>query len=403
MQRQAGSVAILAVTQILSWGSLYYAFSILAPSIGRDLRLAPELLYGAFSASILIAGLASTPIGMCIDRFGGRRVMASGSLVCGSGMLCLAGAGSAAGYTGAWVVLGIGMGLSLYEAAFATITRQMPAHARRAISTITLVAGFASTVFWPLTAHLHAIIGWRPTYAAYAAIQFAVCFPLHIFLGREDGAATQQSAASRNPGSTLAQALRLPAFWSLAVAFATNAFIFSAMSVHLISLITDLGHTPQMAVFLAALIGPMQVLGRLIERSGAQTLAPQTIGRFTFAGLPAALLILAMFGQRAWAVSLFCVLYGLSNGVLTILRATLPQALFGTRHYGAIAGAMAGPALLAKAAGPVVVALVLNADSARTWLPWALLGLAALSYCWYVFALRQGGVAGDAGERAWLG
>jgi len=402
MQRHACSVPFLAVTQILSWGSLYYAFSILAPSIGRDLNLRPELLYGAFSVSILIAGLASAPIGMCIDRFGGRWVMASGSLVCGFGMLWLAGAGSGASFIAAWALLGIGMALSLYEAAFATITRRMPAQARRAISTITLVAGFASTVFWPATAHLHETIGWRPTYTLYAAMQFCVCLPLHISLGREDVAATLQGEEQRNAGSTLAQVLRLPAFWSLTAAFATNAFIFSAMSVHLIPLITDLGHASHLAVFLAALIGPMQVLGRLIERSGAQNLAPQAVGRFTFAGLPAALLILAMYGQQAWAVSLFCVLYGLTNGVLTILRGTLPQALFGTRHYGAISGAMAGPALLAKAAGPVVVALALNAGPARTWLLWALLGLAAVSYCWYVVALRQGSTTDDAGVRAWL-
>lgn len=390
MQRHAGSVTFLAVTQILSWGSLYYAFSILAPSIGRELNLRPELLYGAFSVSILIAGLASAPVGMCIDRFGGRWLMASGSLVCGSGMLWLASAGSAASYVAAWALLGIGMALSLYEAAFATITRRVPAHARRAISTITLVAGFASTVFWPMTAHLHEKIGWRLTYTLYAAMQFGVCLPLHILLGREDGAPGRQGEESRKADSTLAQVLRLPAFWSLTAAFATNAFIFSAMSVHLIPLIADLGHASHLAVFLAALIGPMQVVGRLIERSGAQNLAPQTIGRFTFAGLPAALLILAMYGQQAWAVSMFCVLYGLTNGVLTILRGTLPQALFGTRHYGAIAGAMAGPALLAKAAGPVLVALALNADSARSWLLWAMLGLAAVSYCWYVVALRQG-------------
>lgn len=391
MQRHAGSVTVLAVTQILSWGSLYYAFGILAPSIGRDLHLRPELLYGAFSVSILIAGLASAPIGMSIDRFGGQWVMVSGSLVCGSGMFWLASAGSAASYVAAWALLGIGMALSLYEAAFATIMRKAPTQARRAISTITLVAGFASTVFWPLTAHLHETIGWRPAYTVYAAIQFLVCLPLHILLGREESTIARQYVDNADANSTLAQALRLPSFWSLAAAFASNAFIFSAMSVHLIPLIADLGHATQLAVFLAALIGPMQVLGRLIERGGAQKLAPQTMGLFTFAGLPAALLTLAMFGQQAWAVSLFCVLYGLTNGVVTILRGTLPQALFGTRHYGAIAGAMAGPALLAKAAGPVVVALALNAGSARTWLLWVLLGLAAVSLFWYVFALRQHG------------
>ncbi|WP_395408797.1 hypothetical protein ACHMW6_24895 [Pseudoduganella sp. UC29_106] len=155
------------------------------------------------------------------------------------------------------------------------------------------------------------------------------------------------------------------------------------MSVHLIPLIEDLGHATSLAVLLASLIGPMQVVGRILERSGAQRLSPQTVGKLTFAGLPAALLALVLFGTHAWAVSVFCMLYGLSNGVLTILRGTLPQVLFGREHYGAIAGAMAGPALLAKAAGPLIVAIALHGQASPTALLWWLLVIAAGSYLLY--------------------
>ena len=320
--------------------------------------------------------------------------MASGSLVCGIGLLWLSASQSAASYVGAWMFLGTGLALALYEAAFATITRRSGGGARQAISTLTLFAGFASTIFWPMTAQLHDVFDWRQIYWAFAALQLFVCLPLHVLLGEDHPAQGPQGQNEVMRDSSLAQAIRHRAFWLLAGAFAANAFIFSAMSVHLIPLIEDLGHANKLAVFLAALIGPMQVAGRLIERSVGQRLSPQRIGVLTFAGLPAALLILAMFGKQAWAASLFCALYGLTNGVLTILRGTLPQVLFGSCHYGAISGMMAGPALLAKAAGPVVIGILLGAVGALGTLLWSMLALAIGSYVLYVFAVRQTEVAG---------
>ncbi|MDQ1818066.1 MFS transporter, partial [Massilia sp. CCM 9210] len=145
------TIGILAITQIISWGSIYYAFSIVAPAIARDVGLRGELVYGAFSWSLLVAGLASTPVGMLLDRLGGRHVMATGSLVCGTGLLWLSHCTGLASYYGAFTLLGLAMALTLYEAAFATINRKFDADARRAISTLTLFAGFASTIFWPLT------------------------------------------------------------------------------------------------------------------------------------------------------------------------------------------------------------------------------------------------------------
>lgn len=405
MRRSWQTIGILAVTQIISWGSLYYAFSILAPAIRSELRLSPTVLYGAFSGSILMAGLAAAPVGMTIDRIGGRWVMASGSLVCGVGLVWLSCSSSAVSYVGAWLLLGVGMALALYEAAFATITRRSGSAARQAISTLTLFAGFASTIFWPLTAHLHDVLDWRQIYLSFAALQLLVCLPLHVLLGRDDVARSTDGKGHAVRDSTLVQAMRQPAFWLLAGAFAANAFIFSAMSVHLIPLIEDLGHASRLAVLLAALIGPTQVAGRLLERSGGQKLSPQRIGILTFAGLPAALLVLTMFGSKVWAISLFCVLYGFTNGVLTILRGTLPQALFGSHHYGAISGAMAGPALLAKAAGPVVIGLSLGTVGTHAAMLWSMLALASCSYILYALAVRQnlngdGEIPGNAADRA---
>jgi predicted MFS family arabinose efflux permease len=388
MNRSTRTIGILAVTQISSWGSLYYAFSIVAPAIGASLGLRGELVYGAFSWSLLVAGLVSTPAGILLDRLGGRPVMAAGSLVCGAGLLWLSRSASLASYFGAWTVLGVAMALTLYEAAFATINKTFGTDGRRAISTLTLFAGFASTVFWPLTLQLSQRWGWRDTYLCYALLQLALCLPLHLALGRD--APGQPRSSHPGHSHTLAQALRLGTFWKLALAFSANMFIFSALSVHLIPLLTTLGHTLKLAVVMAALIGPMQVAGRVLERTVARKLLPYTIGKFTFAALPAALLALLLLGSQAWAVALFCVLYGLSNGILTIVRATIPQALFGTRNYGAISGAMAGPSLLSKAAGPLLAATILRASPAPAMLIAVLFGCSLLSLLFYLTAVADG-------------
>ncbi len=381
------TIGILAFTQIASWGALYYAFAVLAPDIGRDLGLSTETAFAAFSWSLLVAGLAATPIGALVDRHGGRWVMAAGSVTSAFGLAWLALSHSLLDYFGAWTVIGLASALTLYEAAFATINRKVAVGAPRAISTLTLFAGFASTIFWPLTHLLDARIGWRDTYLVYALVQLAACLPLHLWLGRD---APRQPPASGAPSDshTLAQAVRHSSFWKLALAFSVNFFIFSALAAHLIPMLRALGHAAGTAVLLAALIGPMQVAGRIGERTLARDAAPQVVGRFVFSTLPFGLLALALLGAEAWAVALFCALYGMSNGVLTIVRGTLPRLLFGPRNYGAITGAMAAPALLSKAAAPMVAAAILGGAAGPRTMALVLFGCSLASLLLYLSAVR---------------
>jgi MFS family permease len=395
VSQSRNTIGILAVTQIASWGSLYYAFAILAPDIQRDLGLGPELVFGAFSWSLLVAGLVATPVGVLLDRYGGRYVMAAGSLLCALGLAWLGRSASVVSYYGAWMVIGLAMALALYEAAFATINRKLESGARQAISTLTLFGGFASTLFWPLTAKLDAALGWRATYLWFAAGQAFVCMPLHLWLGGNPARGAPHSGASGR-SHTLAEALRHPVFWKLALAFSANTFIFSAMAVHLIPLLRQLGLTASVAVLMSTLIGPMQVLGRVGEMSLARRALPQTVGKFTFATLPAALLLLALFGAHAWMVAVFCILYGMSNGILTIVRGTIPQALFGREHYGAIAGAMAGPSLLSKAAGPLVAAAILRYDGSAVVLLAVLCAISVASLAFYLGAVAGEGLRAEA-------
>lgn len=432
------TIAILAVTQIVSWGSLYYAIAILAPEIVRSQGWRAEYVVGAFSWSLLIAGLAATPVGVLLDRHGGRAVMATGSLVSGIGLAALSRCDTVAGWFLAWSVLGLAMAMTMYEAAFATINRAYGMQGRKAISTLTLFGGFASTVFWPLTLKLHTLLGWRDTWLLYAALQIGLCLPLHLLLGGRDAAVRDASArpdtvpvpartltpATADPapppaagtamvapaaepaagttmvapaaapahaesGHTLREALRHPAFWKLALAFSANSFIFSALSVHLIPLLREFGHAATLAVLLASLIGPMQVAGRVGEMLLGQRVRPQTVGRISFGALPVALLALLLCGASQWAAALFCILYGLSNGILTIVRGTLPLELFGRKHYGAIAGALAGPTLVARAAGPLAVAAVIQRLPGQDALLAMLLAASLLSLGCYLAATAR--------------
>lgn len=387
MQRTWRIIGILALTQIVSWGGLYYAFSILAPSIGQTLELRAEVVYGAFSWSLLVAGLVATPTGILLDRFGGQWVMTTGSLICGLGLIWLSKVAGPWSYFGAWTVLGVAMSLTLYEAAFATINRKFDHDSRKGISLLTLFAGFASTIFWPLTLALNTAIGWRDTYLLLGAAQLLLCMPLHLMMGK-DHASTDATVVYPMHHHTLAEALRHPVFWKLAVAFAANMFIFSALSVHLIPLLQDFGHAASLAVLMSTLIGPMQVIGRICERTFARDAIPQQVGMFTFGALPAAIAALLLFGSQAWAVAVFCVLYGLSNGILTIVRGTIPQAMFGRQNYGAISGAMAGPSLLAKAAGPLVAAAILRNYFSPAPLLYVLLLMSIISFVFYIGAVR---------------
>jgi MFS family permease len=381
-------ISILSFTQVVSWGSLYYAFAILAPDMQREFGWRAEVVFGAFSWSLLAAGLASTPAGILLDRFGGRAVMGAGSLASGAGFLMLATAQSVVHYFAAWTLLGVAMAMVLYDAAFGTINREFSQNARRGISTVTLFGGLASTVFWPLTLKLNGMVGWRDTFMIYGAVHLLLCAPLHALLVPRKQRMIRSDVAHGFKNYTLKEAVRHPAFWKLAFAFSANSFIFSALSVHLIPLLQQFGHPIVIVVFLATLIGPMQVAGRIGEMTFARHALPQNVGKVTFSLLPAALLALLFLGERQWAVALFCILYGLSNGILTIVRGTVPQTLFGRENYGAISGALAGPSLISKAAGPLAAAAVLQISSSPYPLLGVLLLISAISLGFYLAAVK---------------
>ncbi|MEO8165570.1 MAG: MFS transporter [Betaproteobacteria bacterium] len=358
-------ICVLGITQIIGYGSVFYSFSLLMEPLQGALGSSKSAIVGAFSFALVVAGLCATHVGSTIDRIGGRQIMTIGSVAAGLLLVALSHVESLFGLYVVYACLGATMAAILYEPAFAVLTGIFGANARRAITMLTLFGGLSSTLFWPLTQHLMAQFGWRDTLLILGALNLVLCAPLHLrYLprrhpARESGRAT----GGRNGDSkSLREVLREPTFYFLGGAFVANGLIFSAMSVHMLAMMQSKGLTVATAALLGALVGPMQVTGRIFELTAGRRFSIVAVGLVAMALLPVALLVFANAGGHAAPLVAFALLYGLSNGVVTIVRGAMPAQLFGRDHYGAVSGALAAPQMFALASGPVLVSLVWRAS-----------------------------------------
>jgi MFS family permease len=348
----------LGFTQTVAWASSTYLPAILAVPMAADLGVAPATVFGAFSASLVVMALAGPPVGRAIDRHGGRGVLALSNLVLAAGLAWLALAGGPLNLYLAWCLLGVGMALGLYDAAFATLVRLYGSAARLPITGITLIAGFASTVGWPLTAWLAGIGGWRVACLAWAAIHVVVALPANLLCLPRAAAASQ---STHSPSLAEAGNVKAATMPLLIVFAATTAFVTSAMAAHLPGLLLAMGASGVVAVAAASLLGPAQVVARMVEIATARRyrVHPLVPARLATALHPVAGAALAFFGGGAVAAMAFSLLHGAGNGLITIVRGTLPLALFGQAGYGERQGVIAILARAMQAAAPLTYAWVL--------------------------------------------
>ena len=353
------AVSVLGVTQILSWGALFYPPVLTVPLIATDHGWSRSFTMAGFSVGLFVGGLCSRYTGGAIDRFGGHVVMPVGSLLGALGLAGLVWAPGAVSYFASWITIGAAMAASLYDPAFATLGRIFGGAARAPITTLTLAGGFASTVSWPATQILLDAVGWRATYLIYAALLAGVAAPLHaLALPREpaDGAPRSQTASDRAAKSYVPS--HGFAFVLVAAGFASYAFVPSALSAQLLAIFHRFGLESATVVIIGMLFGPAQVLARVCELSFARRLHPLWVARFAVGLLVAAFVLLAMFRFSALLAAIFAVLYGVANGLLTIARGTVPLALFGAAGYGRLVGRIGGPFLVVQSVAPVVLTYV---------------------------------------------
>lgn len=372
----------LGVTQIIGWGSTYYALGALSQDIAQSTGWSKTLIFGAFSAALLLSGLISRRAGHAMDIHGGRRMMAAGSVLSAMGCLMLGFASTPSAYVAGWLVLGLAMRLALYDAAFPALAQVAHGNARRAISYLTLFGGLASTVFWPLSHLLSANFGWQSAFLVYAALHVFICLPIHLtVLGNASNAmAVEASDHAADAHEPLQGRARLAAMSIFAVALALNGFVFSAISAHVVPLFEGLGFTATSAVTFAALIGPSQVASRLGEILLGRNLKAVHTGLIAIGLLPLALTVFAVGGFGPTAALAFALLYGMSNGLATIAKGAVPLALFGSKGYGLVMGTLAAPNLMLSALAPMLFSILLDRSGAQTGLLIAL-AIAALSAC----------------------
>ncbi len=356
-ERRIAVIIMLGITQTLAWASSYYVPAILADPIARDLGVSSTHVFTAFSASLILSALLGPSAGRRIDRFGGRGVLIASNFVFVAGLCLLASAQTAFALWLAWMVLGVGMGIGLYDAAFATLGRLYGTGARGSITGITLFAGFASTIGWPLSAWGLAEIGWRNTCLAWAAAHIVIGLPLNLLLPRA-GAVVTLTESEREKFHGDGEVRMDRTMWLLAFAFAAAWFVTAAMAAHLPRILEGAGATTMQAVAAAALVGPAQVAARIFEATALRTMHPLSVARIAATTHPVGALVAISFAAGASFV--FTILHGLGNGILTIARGTVPLAIYGPVNYGYRLGILGAPSRIAQATAPLLFGLLLE-------------------------------------------
>lgn len=369
--RQFPVILALGTTQTLAWASSYYLPAILADPIGRDLGMSANWIFAAFSAALVISALLGPRVGRQIDLFGGRLVLCTSNLTIAAGLVLLGLTGSIPLLVAAWILLGIGMGFGLYDAAFAALGRIFGNAARGPITGITLMAGFASTVGWPLTALGLDHIGWRNTCFAWAAAHILIGLPVNFFMLPKVAGAKLGADNAVKPHIPIDRSMILLAF-----TFAAGWTVTGAMAAHMPRILEAGGATAVQAIAAAALFGPAQVFARILEATLLKHYHPLVSTRLACLTHPIGAAILGVAGGAASGA--FAIFFGMGNGILTIARGTLPLAIFGPKDYGYRLGLIGAPARMAQAMAPLAFGLLIDLIGIKVLIVSSALSLSAL-------------------------
>ncbi|AHN74555.2 MFS transporter [Pandoraea pnomenusa] len=381
----------LALAQLVSWGSVYYGFSLFVVPMEQAMGWTRTDMNAALSFGLLVSGLAAFPLGTWIDHGHGRRIMVLGSVLSSAMLLLWSQAHSLVTLFVVWGGLGISMAATLYDPVFAIVTRDYPRTFRAKITLITLVAGFASTVFIPLTQGFVDWFGWRGALVALASLNLAIALPIHLFAIRShsSGASTSNQRAlvrEANKASTK-RALKSPVFWALAACFTAYYATFAALTFHLVPLMVERHVSHAVILTTMAIIGPAQVIARAAWFATGRNVKPSIIGLIVTTVFPVSVVVLLLAGSSPYALALFALLYGGANGMMTILRGTIVQDLMWTEGYGGISGLLSMPSNIAKGIAPISAAAIWSVQQRYLPVEWVVLAVSLMSAVAFAFAV----------------
>ena len=383
-------VARIGVAQLVGYGGSYYLPAILAAPIGRELGLSPNWTFAGLSLALIVSSFIGPAVGRFVDQGGGRSALAAANVAFALGLALLAAAHGLALMVAGWLLIGLGCGLGYYETAFAALTRLYGASARRLISGVTLIAGFTSTVSWPLMAWLEAEIGWRGVCLFWVAANLLIALPLNLSLPPPK----PTPARNAGPDEDGAHALALDAtaerraMMAIGLMFTATAIVSSGLSAIMPRLLAHFDVSTTAAIAASALIGPAQVVGRLAEMSWLSRYHPLLSARLATLFLPLGTMVFAA-GGAAFAIP-FTMLYGLGNGILTIARGSLPLSIFGPAGYGRRVGLLSAPSRIAAAIAPVAVGVLFDASPAAGLVVTAACNLTGFAALFIIVARARG-------------
>ena len=370
-------VAWLSLAQLITWGSVFYTFALLMEPVERELGLTRAQSSLAFSLCLLTEGALAFPVGRWIDRGHERAVMTLGSLAVGALLALHTQVNSIWGFYAVWTALGAAMAGTLYTPAFAVITRRFPHDFRRGIITLTFLGGLASTVFIPLSAWLITHLGWRQALWVLVGLQWLVCAPVHAWTLRDAPGPVQRAATV--PVRPLAHELRSPSFLFIGAFVVLMAAVTSALPAHMISLLREVGMNETWVIAVPASIGVVQVLGRLLLFFFEHHFDVHLANRLIPCLVPMGLAALIAGQGHGWAAMLFVLLYGMGNGMLTIVKGTAMAQYVNRHHVASLNGALGLPTAVARAAAPLIVGLAWSRESGYGPSLWGLLCAGSLA------------------------
>ncbi|RWX76010.1 MFS transporter [Neorhizobium lilium] len=358
--RSARTIAVLAVTQIISWGTSFDMLGIMGRVIAPDLGLPNEVIFFGLTIMMLVSAFAGPSAGRLLKRYGAASVLACASLIFAAGLLLLAAAGGIATYALAWVVIGIGGALGLSAPAYTAVVEREGMNGKRVIAILMLFTGLSATVFWPALAALDHLFGWRMTFVICAALQVFVCLPLYLFgLPKPVESREQAQAAALDPVD-LTPAERSRAFLYMAAATSISSFVSFGLAPSLLALLRQSGASPALALQLGSARGALGVTARFVDtvlgRRGNAILTSVIGTVLTLASF----LLAALVPSTPTVLIVFMILYGFGTGVLAVARALLPLSLFSARDYGLQAARLSLPQNLANGVAPVVFTALLD-------------------------------------------
>nr|WP_210280698.1 arsenite efflux MFS transporter ArsK [Phyllobacterium endophyticum] len=346
-------IGALGLTQIVGYGTMTYSFSILAPDIARDFGLPLETVFGLYSICLFFGSLPAPYIGKVMDAYGAALVMAVGSTIAAMTFI-IAASGSVAGFFAALLLMQLTSSMVLYQAAFLALVQARPLGAGRSITYLTLVAGFSSTLFWPLSASLRESLSWREIYVSFAIMNLAICAPVHVLAIRTR---TDERRSVSDVGTVLVPGLlagrdRGPALTLVSLAFALQTFTLSAVLTHMVPMLETLGLGAS-AVVVGAFFGPSQVFSRVLNMVFGARMSPLMLATASCASIAIGSAVLAVTNGNFIGAIIFAICAGLGSGTSSIAQGSLPLWLFGFQHYGSITGKITAARLAFGATAPV--------------------------------------------------